>query len=69
MHFKLKCLTLQNINLIKLIYKLNRTALHLAVEKENIEIIKLLLNNNKLDIDIFCICALNFFYEIQNQNF
>ena len=32
-----------------MIYK---TALFKAIEKENIEIIKLLLNNNKLDINI-----------------
>ncbi len=37
-----------------------RTALFLAVEKENIEIIKLLLNNNKLDINLGYI--LNIFY-------
>ena len=37
-----------------------KTALYLAVEKENIEIIKLLLNNDKLDINIINI--LNIFF-------
>ena len=32
-----------------MIYK---TALYMAVEKENIEIVKLLLTNNKLDINL-----------------
>ena len=30
----------------------NKTALYLAVEKENIEIVKLLLTNDKLDPNI-----------------
>ena len=34
------------------ICKLNKTAFYLAVEKRNIEIIKLLLNNDKLDVNI-----------------
>ena len=37
-----------------------KTALYLAVEKENIEIIKLLLNNDELDINLLNI--LNIFY-------
>ena len=53
-----------------------KTALYSAVEKENIEIIKLLLNNDKLDINLGYI--LNIFYikfkiisfnYIQNQIF
>ena len=32
--------------------KFYKTALYLAVEKENIEIVKLLLTNDKLDINI-----------------
>ena len=32
--------------------KIFKTALYLAVEKENIEIVKLLLTNDKLDINI-----------------
>ena len=30
---------------------LNKTALYLAIEKENIEIIKLLLSNGKIDVN------------------
>ena len=61
-----------NFNII-MIFK---TALYLAVEKENIEIVKLLLTNNKLDINIINI--LNIFFiklkiislnEIQNHIF
>ena len=37
-----------------------KTALYLAVEKENIEIVKLLLMNDKLDINIINI--LNIFF-------
>ena len=37
------------IFILNYIYK---TALYLAVEKENIEIVKLLLANDKLDINI-----------------
>ena len=49
--------------LIILFYK---TALYLAVEKENVEIIKLLLTNDKLDINLKHI--LNIFnYKIQNH--
>lgn len=38
--------------LIKLILILYKTAFHIAVEKENIDIIKLLLTNDKIDINI-----------------
>ena len=30
----------------------SKTALYLAIEKENIEIVKLLLNNDQLDINL-----------------
>ena len=40
------------------IIKLYKTALYLAVENENIEIIKLFLTNNKLDINILNILFL-----------
>ena len=60
-------------NLKKKNYK---TALYLAVEKENIEIIKLLLNNDKIDVNIPYILILNFikfkiisFNHIQNHIF
>ena len=59
--------------IIKYFYK---TALYLAVEKENIEIVKLLLNNNQLDINflnIFNIFYIKFkiisFNAIQNHIF
>ena len=42
------------------------TALYLAVEKENIEIIKLLLTNDKLDINLGYILNI-FIYKIQNH--
>ena len=37
---------------IRSFYYIYKGALHIAVEKENIEIIKLLLSNEKLDINI-----------------
>ena len=45
-----------------------KTALFLAVEKESIEIVKLLLTNDKLDINIINILNI-FFYNIQNHIF
>ena len=42
-----------------LIY-LYKTALYLAIEKENLDIIKLLLSNDKIDVNILSI--LNFLY-------
>ena len=54
----------------------NKTALYLAVEKENIEIVKLLLTHNKLDINlgyilniIFIKFKIIFFNYIQNHIF
>lgn len=38
--------------LIKYHYKIYKTPLFLAVENKNLEIINLLLTNNKIDIDI-----------------
>ncbi len=37
---------------MKFFYFFDKTALYLAIEKENIEIVKLLLSNEKLDINI-----------------
>ena len=48
---------------IILIYK---TALYLAVEKENIEIVKLLLMNEKLDINLGYI-LFNFLYNLKSR--
>ena len=36
----------------KIIFQYNKTALYLAIEKENLEIIKLLLSNNAIDVNI-----------------
>ena len=54
----------RNFNIIRL-YK---TALYLAVQKQNIEIIKLLLANNNLNINAHNILII-FFYKIQNNIF
>ena len=48
------------ISFNEILIKLYKTALYLAVEKENVEIIKLLLSNNKIDVNIPYI--LNLFY-------
>ena len=45
MKFKIKMLN-------KVLIYFNKTALCLAVEKENIEIVKLLLSNDKIDVNI-----------------
>ena len=45
--------------------KYYKTAFYLAVEKENIEIVKLLLTNEKLDINILNIFNI-FFHKVQN---
>ena len=36
---------------MKLFHQFYKTALHIAVEKENIEIIKLLLTNDQIDVN------------------
>ena len=38
---------------MKLKYDFIKTSLYLAIEKENTEIIKLLLTNDKIDINIY----------------
>ena len=37
---------------MKFFHLFDKTALYLAIEKENIEIVKLLLSNEKVDINI-----------------
>ena len=37
--------------------RFNKTALYFAVEKENIEIVQLLISNNKTDPNIICILS------------
>ena len=50
------------------IMEFSKTALYLAVEKENIEIVNILLSNDKLDINLGYI--LNIFYiKFQNMAF
>ena len=46
----------------------NKTALYLAVEKENVEIVKLLISNNKIDPNIICILSY-YYYKIHNKSF
>lgn len=38
---------------MKLFILIHKTALNIAIEKENIEIVKCLLNNSQLDINLF----------------
>lgn len=48
--------------LIKFLFVfIHKTALHLAIEKENIEIIQLLLNNDKIDVNSKAISILILF--------
>lgn len=52
----------QNINFsIKLVFKFYQTALMCAVDIGNVEIIKLLLENNKIDVNIINIFKWHFF--------
>lgn len=43
-----------NLNEIYIYFFFNKTALYVAVEKGNIDIIKLLLTCDKLDLNILC---------------
>ena len=52
----------------KIITKFDKTAIYYAIEKENIEIIKLLLANNKLIINIINI-SIYIIFKIININF
>ena len=51
----------------EIISRINKTALYHAVEKENIEIIQLLLSNDKIDVNILNIFIKNI-YIIFKQN-
>ena len=56
------------INILMILKKIfYETALYLAVDNENIEIIKLLLNNDKLDPNALSVFNFNFFYKIHNK--
>ena len=46
------------ISFNEIIIRIYKTALYLAVEKENVDIIKLLLSNDKIDINILNILLL-----------
>lgn len=52
---------MRNIS-IELLINFNKTALQLAIENENIEIVKLLLNKPKIDVNILCVYILIFLY-------
>ena len=45
------------------------TALHIAVEKENIEIIKLLLSKENIDINLIKISNIIIQYNFKNKHF
>ena len=65
------------ISFYEVLIRFYKTALYLAIEKENIEIVKLLLTNNKLDINqrnilnifFFIKFKILFFNVIQNHIF
>ena len=44
---------------MKLYFSIQKTALHIAVEKGNVEIVQLLLMNDKLDTNILSILSKN----------
>ena len=52
MKFKNILIKLNIIYLNEILIKIHKTALYVAIEKENIEIIKLLLTNENIDINI-----------------
>lgn len=45
--------------------KVNKTALYFAIDEGNIEIIKLLLSNKKVDVNIINISQIILFFDIQ----
>ena len=48
---------------------LNKAAIHIAVEKENIEIVKLLLQDKNIDINLLCVSYNNSVMKSQNIYF
>ena len=49
-------------------YLFHRTILYVAVESQDIELVKLLLENDKIDINYPCVLKQNnFSYKISNQ--
>ena len=53
---------MRNIS-IELLINFNKTALQLAIENENIDIVKLLLNKPKIDVNILWVYILIFFIQ------
>lgn len=53
---------------MKFVHQFHRTALHIAVEKENIEIVKSLLSNNTIDVNIksISICYLLITFQLKS---
>lgn len=49
---------------MKFLIIIHKTALHHAIEKENVEIVKILLDVNNIDINIVAIINLFFFNKI-----
>lgn len=47
--------------------KFNKTALFLAVERENIEIIKLFIANDKLDVNILNVFVILYLIKLKND--
>lgn len=45
---------IQNLSVNEIFVQVHKTALFAAIEKGNIDIVKMLLMNNKVDIDIKC---------------
>ena len=54
---------------MKLWFIFHKTALHLAIEKQNTEIVKLLLENEKLDINHLYIQNCQYFILFKNSLF
>ena len=54
---------------MKLLLFTHKTALHLAIEKGNIEMIQLLLENEKLDVNLLSISYFNIELHFNNLNF
>lgn len=48
---------------------LNKTALYYATEKESIEIVDILLNDDNLDVNTICILHFRYLNEILNRIF
>lgn len=54
---------------MKLYYLLDKTPLYLAVEKGNLEMVKLLLSNKKIKVNLTCILITFCFIKLNAFNF